>query len=88
MQMPPARLEPRTAQDHVGVARAQARHGLRCVTTNAVTRSGWFVGVVGGLLALQVLATQLYSLEISDLGVPYHDGPCAGKIDCPELGVK
>lgn len=83
-EIPTAQLEPRTKREHAERATAQARHGLRRATTNAITRSGWFVGVIGFLIFSVAFAMVDHPHE-GDFGVPYHDGPCSGKVSCPEL---
>jgi hypothetical protein len=83
-EIPTAQLEPRTARVHAERAVAQARHGLHRTTTNAITRSGWFVAAMGALIFCLAFAMLRVPIP-DDFGVPYHDGPCAGKVSCPEL---
>lgn len=94
--VPIATVNPRTAGDHARVAASRVRGNIHRATVNAVTRSGWFVGVLGALLMLVVVFAAGYALEAAhlgeqtarefgEIGIPYHDGPCAGKVSCPEL---
>jgi hypothetical protein len=48
--LPTVRLNPRSLGDCAEITIARTRHRANRITTNRLTRSGWFVGVIGALL--------------------------------------
>ena len=88
--LPTATVHPRTPGDHARGATSKLCERIQRATVNPVTRSQSFVGGFGAIL-LTVLACAIVhklgsTYEIAhEIGIPYHDGPCAGKVSCPEL---
>jgi hypothetical protein len=58
--LPPARMKPHGVTEHAEAIALRTRHRARRITTNRVTRSGWFVGGIGALLLSPLAITALY----------------------------
>jgi hypothetical protein len=50
MSVPMARLEPRNVGERIEAAVVRTRYRANRITTNRITRSGWFVGLIGAVI--------------------------------------